>query len=598
MAQPQSYVRQSDLTAYSRNNPAAPYNAALVDAEFNAVAVTLDETLANLALIQRDDGNLRMAIVTPDALDTATLNLIGSWSPRGPWLPSQSYAVRDMVTVSTTSYVCATAHTSSAFATDYALGYWQPVNGLGALPSPPSTIQFTTNDVILGRATAGAGPGEEIACTAAARSILDDATIADIRTTLGLGTGSNPTFGAIAGASLTLSALTANAFLYSGTAGLLTSTAAPTDGQLLIGDTGGAPVAATLTGTANQVVVTNGAGSIGLSLPQSIGLSSTPSFATVNLTNLSTGSVVFAGASSALSQDPLQFFWDETNNFLGIGTNAPDARLTVCGAVRFTDVIGNVGGIIRNNSFGTSMAVAYGNDTTVYGWDAASLFVAPTMFIGIASTAIFGVSPACDVKLFRDAAATPAIRDGVTAQTLRLYRTFTDASNYERLALQSGAGHFDIAAETAGTGTDDIDVNLVPAGTGCARVVAPNGVSANIKYATATVAAAAGATVTATNLIPDGAFLLGVVTRITVTLGNGGGTTGYQIGDGSDADRWGAIAARTAGTTSSNADATAAFTGSFIAANSVVLTAVGGNFDGTGTFRVTVMYIDLTPPTS
>lgn len=59
-------------------------------------------------------------------------------------------------------------------------------------------------------------------------------------------------------------------------------TTTPTNGQLLIGNGTGYTLA-TLTGTANQIVVTGGAGSITLSTPQAIGTASTPQFVRLGL---------------------------------------------------------------------------------------------------------------------------------------------------------------------------------------------------------------------------------------------------------------------------------------------------------------------------
>ncbi len=52
----------------------------------------------------------------------------------------------------------------------------------------------SATDRLLGRSTAGAGVIEEITCTAAGRALLDDASAAAQRTTLGVGTGDTPTF--------------------------------------------------------------------------------------------------------------------------------------------------------------------------------------------------------------------------------------------------------------------------------------------------------------------------------------------------------------------------------------------------------------------
>ncbi|QCE41688.1 beta strand repeat-containing protein [Psychroserpens sp. NJDZ02] len=58
------------------------------------------------------------------------------------------------------------------------------------------------------------------------------------------------------------------------------------------------------------------------------------------------GSVFFAGADGNPTEDNNQLFWDETNNRMGIGTNTPDNKLQVSGAIRsagFLNSDGNAG---------------------------------------------------------------------------------------------------------------------------------------------------------------------------------------------------------------------------------------------------------------
>jgi hypothetical protein len=63
-------------------------------------------------------------------------------------------------------------------------------------------------------------------------------------------------------------------------------------------------------------------------------------------TAFTSGSVVFAGASGVYSQDNAQFFWDDTNNRLGIGTASPGYSVTAAG--------GSTGGFGVVGSGGTS----------------------------------------------------------------------------------------------------------------------------------------------------------------------------------------------------------------------------------------------------
>jgi hypothetical protein len=67
------------------------------------------------------------------------------------------------------------------------------------------------------------------------------------------------------------------------------------------------------------------------------------------------GSVLFSDGTT-LASDPAHFFWDDTNNRLGILTNTPAYTLDVNGTLRastsfITPVIGNTAGITANNTW-------------------------------------------------------------------------------------------------------------------------------------------------------------------------------------------------------------------------------------------------------
>jgi hypothetical protein len=88
------------------------------------------------------------------------------------------------------------------------------------------------------------------------------------------------------------------------------------------------PAALTKTDDTNVTLTLGGSASTSLLNAASITVGWTGTLAvgrggTGTGTAFTAGSVVFAGASGTYSQNNSKFFWDNTNNFLGIGTNAP-----------------------------------------------------------------------------------------------------------------------------------------------------------------------------------------------------------------------------------------------------------------------------------
>lgn len=83
-------------------------------------------------------------------------------------------------------------------------------------------------------------------------------------------------------------------------------------------------------------------------------------------TALTTGSVVFAGASGVYSQDNANLFWDNANDRLGIGTNAPGRRLDVVGptitlgtSTTYAAGFANTGGANGDVSVGSDASYGY-----------------------------------------------------------------------------------------------------------------------------------------------------------------------------------------------------------------------------------------------
>lgn len=107
-------------------------------------------------------------------------------------------------------------------------------------------------------------------------------------------------------------------------------------------------------------------------------------------------------------------------------------------------------GIARTAS--NQMTFFSAGGTSAMSLNAAAIQARSNGLIGFTSAAANGT---LDTILARDAANTLAQRNGTTAQTYRIYNTYTDASNYERGVMDwaTTANSLTIGTQNAGTGS-------------------------------------------------------------------------------------------------------------------------------------------------
>ena len=115
-----------------------------------------------------------------------------------------------------------------------------------------------------------------------------------------------------------------------------------------------------------------------------------------------------------------------------------------------------------------------------------------------------------------------------------------------------------------------------------------------VKSKSALLTGVSGASVTESGFIPAGAMWLGSTSRVVTALGTTNGTTGYQFGLPGTLNAFGDITGTAVGTQSDERDGLALDAQRFsTSAQDVVVTAKGGNFDGTGDILIVVHYMQI-----
>lgn len=237
---------------------------------------------------------------------------------------------------------------------------------------------------------------------------------------------------------------TTNGMTYMVSSAELTSTAAATDGQVLIGRTGLAPVLGAPAGTSNRITVTLGAGTQTFSAPQDLHTAASNfTVAGATISGLTARSFIFSGASSAISSTAAP-----TDGQLLIGSTGANPAVGTITAGQDTTVTNGAASItIGSNSPATTVVTTQFDATSgTTPLDITGL----TAALSASSTYIFSA------RLFVDADATGGSKYAIAYSgsvtrikyEIRLFDNSTDAYTI-------GSRHTSSASAGGQAGTTD-----------------------------------------------------------------------------------------------------------------------------------------------
>ena len=223
----------------------------------------------------------------------------------------------------------------------------------------------------------------------------------------------------------------------------------PTNGQLLIGN-GTDYTLATITGTTNQIIVTNGTGSITLSTPQDIAITSSPTFASQTLTS----TLASTGNSADLAGS------------IKIGNNAATATDAGAGSIRYNagvleystgaiwQTVGtSSGGILSLNGL-TDSSQTFVTGTTGTDFNIDSTTSVHTFNIPDSSASARGLLTSTDWSTFNNKEEVLTFSTGLTRTVNTV--TVNETQNITNLSNLTDNG---FVKTSGGTGLLSVDTN-------------------------------------------------------------------------------------------------------------------------------------------
>lgn len=181
----------------------------------------------------------------------------------------------------------------------------------------------------------------------------------------------------------------------------------------------------------------------------------------VTLNTMTSGSVLFAGASGLVSQDNARFFWDSTNYRLGIRTNAPKGLLHISvGTSGLGSIVNGRGAIITTNSTGhnrvyfENLAGTTGQRVFAINNEAGIFHIGSLTDDANSWVNQYPLAVTYDGKVgFLTGTPTHTITMGATGTGATFYNTTDQTTNYERLVLKYNSGSAGLYLESGGTGS-------------------------------------------------------------------------------------------------------------------------------------------------